>query len=327
MDLPDVVASIVETELGAYEVTERVPEGDVHREFGLVDDAGDRYVLKVAGETEQERERVEHEAAVVGSLQEYDFVPTVCGSGVVGSCPFVLFERVEATERWGTARWETTAARTLGETLARIHTGIEPRPEWGLSGSGDAHPLPESQPPAATFETLCELRTSDRRRLAELLPDVAAVLRETTAERGVVHGDVTIGNVRFSADARECTLVDWETAAVADAYFDVAKAELWTFQLFSPLLSVPEETLLSELREAYGVPSSAVRRIRAHKILQLCRMIPRVERLGPYASWQRRVDGSCLRQVERVLERTVRRCAFAEPLENLETRGSGASEE
>ncbi|APW96357.1 aminoglycoside phosphotransferase [Halobiforma lacisalsi AJ5] len=325
MEVPTVVSAIVETELSSYEITGHVLEGDIHREFEVVDEAGDQYVLKVAGDTEEERARVKHEAVVVGSLQEFDFVPDLCGSGVVDSYPFLLFDRVEATEQWGTARWETTAARTLGETLARVHTDIEPRAEWRTSG--DAHPLPESQPPAATFETLCELRTSDRRRLAELLPDVAAVLQETTAERGVVHGDVTIDNVRFSSDARECTLVDWETATVADAYFDVAIAELRTFQLFSSLLSVPEETILSELRAAYGVPSSAVRRIRAHKILQLCRMVPRVERLGPYASWQRRVDGSCLEQVERVLERTVRRCTFAEPLEGLGTRGSGDSEE
>ncbi|SFB72331.1 Phosphotransferase enzyme family protein [Halobiforma haloterrestris] len=325
MELPAVVSAIVETELSAYEVTGRVPEGDIHREFEVVDEAGDQYVLKVAGDTEEERARVEHEAAVVGSLQEFDFVPALCGSGVVDAYPFLLFDRVEATERWGTARWETTAARTLGETLARIHTDIEPRAEW--EPSGNAHPLPESRPPAATFETLCELRPSDRRPLVELLPDVAAVLRETSADRGVVHGDVTIDNVRFSSDARECTLVDWETATVADAYFDVAKAELWTLQLFSPLLSVPEETILSELRAAYGVPPSAVRRIRAHKVLQLCRMIPRIERLGPYASWQRRVDGSCLEEVERVLERTLRRCGFADPLESPGTRNSSASEE
>lgn len=308
VELPAAVRSLVCGDLDGYEVRERLAEGDLHDVFGVVDGSGTEYVLKIAADTDRDRQRVAHEAAVVESLRTHEFVPGVVRSGVTDSHAYALFERVEGHERWGDARWESAAARTLGETLRRLHTSAERHEGWNERGHADTAPTDRVN--AAVADALYELHAGDRRELTGVVTDAAAVIRETSPAVGVTHGDVTVGNVLFGADAESCTLVDWETAAWFDAYFDAAKAELWLFQLFSPLFSLPESSVVAAFREAYGASTAAVRRIQAYKLLQLCRMVPRIERLGPYTSWERRLDASCLAHVESVLERTIRECSF-----------------
>ena len=298
----------METDLDAYEVRERLAEGDLHAVFGVVDGSGAEYVLKVAADTDRNRRRIAHEATVVRSLRAYPFVPAVARSGLADSRAYVLFERVDDYERWGDARWESAAARTLGETLRRLHTEVEPRESWRPPGT--AGPSPADRVNATVAEASRELRAGDRRELMGVLADAATVMRETSSAVGATHGDVTVGNVSFGEDAESCTLVDWEMAARSDVHFDAAKAELWLFQLFSPLFSLPESTVVAAFRRAYGASTTAVRRIQAYKLLQLCRMVPRIERLGPYSSLERRLDASCLEHVESVLERTIRECSF-----------------
>ena len=308
MKLPAVVRSLVETDLDAYEVRERLDEGDLHAVFGVVDASGAEYVLKIAADTDRNRRRIAHEAAVADSLRAYPFAPAVVRSGVTESRAYVLFDRVDGHERWGDARWESAAARTLGETLRRLHAEVDPGESWRPPGSVGSSPADRVN--AAVADASHELRAGDRRELTGVLRDAAAVVRETSPAVGATHGDVTVGNVLFDADAESCTLVDWEMAARFDGYFDAAKAELWLFQLFSPLFSLSESSVVAAFREAYGASPTAVRRIRAYKLLQLCQMIPRIERLGPYSSWERRLDASCLEHVESVLERTIRECSF-----------------
>lgn len=306
MELPNPVSTVLETELAAYEPIKRVTEGDRHETFVVVDDAETRYILKVYADGRQGQGESGYEAPVVTSIQGFEFVPGLHQSGVAGSYPYIVFERVENTERWGTPAWERKVARTLGETLSRVHTEIEAADSWGQSS--ETYPAPERLAPSVLFDTLSELQQAPHRRLPGILPAVADALRETVPESGVIHGDVTVDNVRFATET--CVLVDWETAGRSDVCFDVSKAELWVFQLFEPLLSMSTEAVLSEFREAYGVSPLAVKRIRALKILLLCRMAARVDRLGPYESWQHRVDGSCLGRVLTVLERTMRDAAF-----------------
>lgn len=308
MDLPDVVRSVMTTDLAAYEVSERITAGDVHDVFAVTDKAGREYVLKVAGEDARDRRRIAHEAAVTGSLAMYGFVPAVVDSGVTDSRAFVLLERVDRAERPGDPSWESAAASTLGETLRTLHTEGEWREEW--SEDARRHRSPENRIDAAIADTLSELRVEEYREYTRVLPDVTRVLRETTPRIGLVHGDLTIDNVLFGPDGESCVLVDWETAARFDAYFDVAKAELWLFRLFGPLFSTASADLVAAFRRAYGLPESAVERVQAHELLQACRMVPRVRRLGPYSSWTRRTDAPCLDHVESVLDRLIADCSF-----------------
>lgn len=288
------------TDLAGYAVSERITEGDVHDVFAVTDEAGAEYVLKVAGEDARDRRRIAHEAAVTGSLATYEFVPAVVDAGVTDSRAFVLLERVDRAERLGDPGWESAAATTLGETLRTLHTEVEWREEWsGDEGAG------EERIDAAIADTLSELRVDEYREYARILPDVTRVLREAPPRIALVHGDLTIDNVLFESDGGSCVLVDWETAARFDAYFDVAKAELWIFRLFGPLFSTPSEDLVAAFRRAYGLPASAVERVQAHELLQACRMVPRVQRLGPYSSWTRRTDACCLDHVESVLDRLI----------------------
>lgn len=313
MEIQAVVRSLVETDLDAYEIHERLDEGDLHAVFGVVDGSGAEYILKIAADTDRNRRRVAHEAAVTRSLRACSFVPAVVRSGVTESHAYVLFDRVGGHERWGDAQWESAAARTLGETLRRLHVEVDVNESWQPPGSVGTSLTDRVN--AAVAKASHELHTSGRRELMVVLTDAAAVVRETSPTVGATHGDVTIGNVLFDVDAESCTLIDWEMAAQFDGYFDVAKAELWLFQLFSPLFSLPESSVLAVFRTAYGASPADIRRIQAYKILQLCQMVPRIERLGPYSSWKRRLDASCLDHVESVLEQTICECSFlSDPL-------------
>lgn len=307
MELPSAVSTVLETDLAAYEPVTCVAEGDRHETVVVADDTGTRYILKVYADSGPE---MRHEAPVVASVQEFAFAPSLHQSGVAGSSPYILFERVENTERWGVPEWESTLARTLGETLSQVHTAVEPAADWGQPS--ETSPSPERLAPSVLSDTVRELQQTPRPHLAGVLPAVVDTLTETVPRRGVIHGDVTVDNVRFVAETETVVLVDWETAGRSDVYFDVAKAELWLFQLFEPLLSTATKALVSTFREAYGISSPAIERVRALKILLLCRMAVRVERLGPYKSWQHRVDGSCLDQILTVLRRTARTASFVD---------------